>query len=166
MSMKHKHRPVQPSDRGKVQQNFSKDADINVQLARHMAGPMRLSRIGNPNATAQPRFLDLASGESYHDMLNRVSAIDEQFRRLPARLRSRFQNRPELLLNWLADPENTAEAVKLRLIADPEVIRTVLEAQADEEARQAGEPPKALKADEEAQPPYTTPKGGTPPKGG
>jgi len=159
-----KHRPVQPGSKGKVQQSFAKDADINVQIQRHMQGAGRFGApIGNPNATRQPRFLDIASGESYHDMLNRVTQIDEMFRRLPARLRTRFSNRPELLLNFAADPNNTKEAVKLGLIDDPETIQGVLMAEAEEKARKEAEASEAApKADKEAQPTYAQ-KGAKPP---
>lgn len=156
---------IQPdtNPKAKVQQHHAASADLNQMMARHMAGPGRQGiPIGNPNATRQPRFLDLSSGDSYHDMLNRVTQIDTMFSRLPARLRGRFRNNPELLLRFAEDPANTKEAVKLGLIDDPEVIQAVLEAEQmdlEQEAAKAGETPQEPKGD-------STPKGGTPPQGG
>lgn len=164
MSTPLKHMPVQPSTpaKAKVQQHHADQANLNKLLARHMNGPNRLGPLPtSPNATAQPRFLDLSDAASYHDMLNRVTSIDSMFRRLPARIRGRFLNRPELLLAFCEDPANVKEAVKLRLIDDPEVIQSVLDAEArdfEAEAAKVGE--EAPRADKEAQPPYTPRKGG------
>lgn len=155
MSIKHKHAPVQPGNNKVVQQHFAQDADINRMVAQHMRGAGRFGApLGNPNATRQPRFLDLSDSRSYHDMLNTVTRIETMFGRLPARLRSRFKGSPELLMLFLEDPANTKEAVKLGLIDDPEVIQAVLiaEAAADKEAKEAAEEKPALKADPEAQP--------------
>lgn len=162
MSIKHKHAPVQPGSKGTVQQHFAQDADLNRMVSMHTRGAGRFGApLGNPNATRQPRFLDLSDARSYHEMLNTVTAIDTMFARLPARLRSKHRNRPEILMAWLADPANTAEAVKLGLIDDPEVVQAVREAEQldlEEQAKKAGEeaenPPHkgAAKADPEAQP--------------
>lgn len=167
MSQKYKHAPVQPGTKSKVQQNLRASTDLNQVMQRHLTGPNRFGPVGNPNATRQPRFLDLASGESYHDMLNRVTQINTMFGRLPARVRTRFQNRPELLLTFVADPANSKEAVKLGLIDDPEVIQAVIAAEqaADKEAQEAGQE-AAPRADSEAQPSYTPQKGVNPPAGG
>lgn len=157
MSQKYKHAPVQPGSKAKVQQNLRDVVDINQVMARHFAGPGRRGPVGNPNATAQPRFLDLASGESFHDMLNRVTQINTMFGRLPARVRNKFQNRPEILMKFCEDPANVKEAVKLGLIDDPEVVEAVRAAEEaeqldlEEEAKAAGEKP-AAKADPEANP--------------
>lgn len=166
-----KHKPEQPGTKAKVQQHFKDEADAGKRIRKHLETSGRFAPIGNPNATRKPRFLDLSSSDSYHDMLNRVTQINSMFAALPARIRTQFQNRPEVLMKFIENPENTAASVKLGLIDDPEVIQQVLEAQADEEARRAGEaaqaaPQAAPKADPEAQPPYTPQKGVNPPAGG
>lgn len=163
-----KHKPVQPDTKSKVQQHFKDQADAGQRIRKHMATSGRFGQpIGDPNATRQPRFLDLSSSDSYHDMLNRVTQINSMFGALPARIRTQFQNRPEVLMKFCENPANTATAVKLGLIDDPEVIQAVLslEAAADKEAKEAGEKP-ASKADPEAQPPYTPSRGTNPPEGG
>lgn len=163
--MRHNHK--QPGDKpgSKVQQSAAQDADLNRMVARHMAGPGRMGLpIGNPAATRQPRFLDLSSADSYHDMLNRVTQIDELFRRLPGRIRNRFQNRPEILMKFCEDPANTKEAVKLGLIDDPEVIQQVLDAEQMDLEQQAAKAAEPVKADPEAQPSFK--KGGADDKAG
>lgn len=162
---------IQPGTKAKVQQHFKDQADASQRIRKHLEGPGRFrTPIGDPNATLQPRFLDLSSSASYHDMLNRVTQINSMFASLPARLRTQFQNRPEVLMKFIENPANTAQAVKLGLIDDPEVVQQVLDAEAAEAARKAAEAPKAPveapKADPEAQPPYTPQKGVNPPAGG
>lgn len=165
MSQKYKYgkQPGTP-DKSKVQQHHAQSADLNYLVARHTAGPGRFGQpLGNPNASRQPRFMDLSDSASYHDMLNRVTQIDTMFHRLPARLRGRFKNRPEMLLAFCEDPANAREAVKLGLIDDPEVIDAVREAEQmdlEEQARKTAE--EAPKADDEAQPKHTPRKGGKP----
>lgn len=159
MSIKHKHAPVQPGTKAEVQQHFAKDADLNLMVARHIKGAGRFGApLGNPNATLKPQFLDLSTSQSYHEMLNTVTRIDQMFMQLPARLRNKHKNRPELLMQWLEDPSNTVEAVQLGLVTDPEVVAAVKQALHEaaakkrEKAEQQDLVDKAVKADEEAQP--------------
>lgn len=101
-----------------TQANFAKDTNINTIVSRHMRGPGRsLQNIGQ-GGHRQPMFGDFSEID-YHAMLNQVTQIDNMFRTLPAKVRGRFQNRPELLLNFLADPNNDKEAVKLGLKEPP-----------------------------------------------
>ena len=48
--------------------------------------------------------------------MNVVRAADENFMRLDARVRSRFNNSPQKFLEFFADPENREEAVRLGLV--------------------------------------------------
>lgn len=155
-----------PVGASKTHQSFEKDANINNMAKRHLGHlGNTLANIGNPNATRKPIFGDF-SNIDYHGMLNTVTQIDSMFASLPARVRGTFKNRPELLLDFIAKPENVKEAVRLRLIDDPEVIQEVLEAEQIDLEQQAAAVGSGLKADPEAQPSYTPPKGGTPPAGG
>lgn len=103
-----------------TQQQFAKDADINSLVSRHMRGSGRMGMpLGNPNATRKPIFGDFTSID-YHRMLNTVAEVDNVFNRLPARVRNRFRNNPELLIKFTEDPANLKEAVKMGLIKLPE----------------------------------------------
>lgn len=150
--------PVGPS---KTQQSFEKETNINNKVQRHLSGPGKyqgLHTIGNPNAQRQ-MFYGVMPAESYHDMLNRITDVDNMFRSLPSRTRSQFRN-PYQLLRWIEDPANYQKAVKLGLVQDQEVLDAI----ADAEAAKAAEDDKKLleslgqgnllKSDEEAQPPY------------
>lgn len=149
-----------------AQQHFAKDADVNIIVNRHLNGPGRtrgLSSIG-AGGTRQPMFGDFSSID-YQTMLNQVTDIDNMFRRLPARIRSRFRNDPHQLIRWVEDPVNFKEAVKMGLMAVPEGMAMTEEGnlveQTDlvkEAAKKAPEAPhgaeKAPKADDEANPSF------------
>lgn len=114
---RHTHRP--PSGNSKTQQQYAKDQDINTIMARHAKGAGRFGRpVGDPNATAEMKFAIVPS-ESFHDMLNKVTDVQNQFRDLPSRTRSRYGNDP---YQWLRHLE-------------------ALEKKADEEAKAAAEKP-------------------------
>lgn len=157
MSMeKNPHIPEMKHRASRVQQHMKDDADITKMVARHLKGPQaqRSLPMGNPNATRKPMFGDFTQLPiGYHEMLNMVMKVDQVFAQQPARVRARFHQRPELLIDFIKDPANVREAVKLGLIEDPEILQAVMdaEAQADAEAAQAAEA-KAPKADDEAQP--------------
>lgn len=141
-------------------QSEAKEADINNKVARHMAGPGKFGMgIGNPAATRQLTFGDVPS-ESYHEMLNKVTDVQNMFRSLPSRLRGRFNNNPYQLIRWIEDPKNEEQAVRMGLIENPEMRDALALKDATTKAKADAE---AKKADEEAQPRYP---GSKPPKGG
>lgn len=107
-----------------VQQQFQEDADINTMIRRHNAGPGRFGQpMGvDPNATRQPRFMELPS-ESYHESLNRVQDAKNLFMSYPARVRARFGNDPFQMLRFIEDPRNIDEAQRLGLVeARPDLM--------------------------------------------
>jgi len=58
-------------------------------------------------------FLDVP--QDYHSAVNQVMAAQEMFSELPSKVRKRFGNDPALYLEFLDDPKNAAEAIKLGL---------------------------------------------------
>jgi phage internal scaffolding protein len=51
--------------------------------------------------------------------LNQVIAAEDEFMRLPADLRARFENDPAQLIEFLENLENKDEAIKLGLVNPP-----------------------------------------------
>lgn len=60
-------------------------------------------------------YADLASAPDYQDALNIIARANEAFESLPASVRERFQNDPARFLDFLQDPTNVDEAIKLGL---------------------------------------------------
>lgn len=126
-----------------TQQNFANDADVNTIVSRHLRGPGRTLQNIAMGGTRQPMFGDFSSMD-YQDMLNKVTDIDNTFRRLPARLRQRFRNDPYQLIRFTEDPANLKECVKLGLVTLPEGQVMTEEGNIVEQGdilKEAGKPP-------------------------
>jgi phage internal scaffolding protein len=70
----------------------------------------------------EPRYGDFSSAVDYHDCVFRAQQAQDSFMELSASVRSRFENDPGKLIDFLADPNNREEAVKLGLVASPSVV--------------------------------------------
>nr|WAE43889.1 MAG: internal scaffolding protein [Microviridae sp.] len=94
-------------------QHFAEEMDINAIMERASRGVM-------PDVSGRsPIFGDFSGVSDYADALRRVEAAQDDFMELPVSVRSRFENDPGLLLAFLDDPRNRAEAVSLGLIVEP-----------------------------------------------
>lgn len=95
-----------------AKQQFKDDSDPNVIMKRFTLtkDPELL------NARANANYGDFSGVGSYHESLNRVIEAQEQFMALPSNIRSRFNNDPGQLLDFLDDGRNRDEAIKLGLL--------------------------------------------------
>lgn len=98
---------VEGEDR--TQQQFKDECDINVLMSRY-----EKTGILPQGRDAPPQFLDVSSMD-FTTAMNQIAEVNGVFSQLDARTRARFENNPELMLEFLADPANEAEAVKLGL---------------------------------------------------
>jgi len=100
-----------------AQQHYRDECDINNILRQfNITGLL-------PDSPLSPRYGDFTGILDYHTALNAVIAAEEGFMSLPANLRANFGNDPEQLINFLNNPENKDEAIKLGLI-DGKIIET------------------------------------------
>lgn len=97
---------VNPS---KAIQSEKDSSDINFIVERF--GITQMVPIG----PKLPEYGDFDEINDYQSALNAVRVAGEEFMQLPAKLRSRFDNDPQKLLEFLDNPENKDEAVKLGL---------------------------------------------------
>lgn len=67
------------------------------------------------------RYGDFTANCDYHTAVLRVQEAEEDFMSLPAELRVRFSNDPGKLIDFVRNPNNAAEAVKLGLLKAPAV---------------------------------------------
>lgn len=91
-------------------QDFKEECDINSIIENYT----RCGAIDAPlkNVT----YGDWDSSLTYMDAMNRIVKAREDFDALPAKVRDRFQNDPQNLLEFLSHDENRDEAEKLGLI--------------------------------------------------
>lgn len=112
-----------------TQQSFTKDADLNEIMRRFAGDPDAM-----PVPVLDPRYYgDFTDIPDLRTALDRTRDAVDRFNALPAALRARFHNRPELLHQFVMDPANADQAVELGLLK-----RVV---QAADEGKVPSEPP-------------------------
>lgn len=95
----------------KTKQSFKNECDINTILSRfYKTGA--LTHV----SSVPPQYGDFLNSDDYHSAMNRILAINDTFESLPSKIRSRFENDPAKLLDFLGDDSNRVEAIKLGLI--------------------------------------------------
>jgi len=100
-------------DASRTQQHFKDETDINNILRQfNITGQL-------PTKAISPRYGDFTNIGDYHSALNQVIAAEDEFMTLPATLRARFDNDPQELIEFLNNPENKDEAIKLGLVSKP-----------------------------------------------
>ena len=101
---------VKPPTRTK--QSFVAECDINTILKQYSAtGQLKHIRAN----AALHRYEDLPDDLDFQTALNIVKDGETAFASLPSKVRDRFGNDPANFLEFMANPENSQEAVKLGL---------------------------------------------------
>lgn len=121
-------------DATRTQQHFKDETDINNILRQfNVTGLL-------PQKAMSPRYGDFTGIGDYHSALNQVIAAEGEFMTLPAQLRARFNNDPQELIEFLENPENKQEAIKLGLLnteaSAPVNLESTSEKAGDEPAAQ------------------------------
>ena len=88
---------------------YKKDCDMNEILKRYkVTGQL-------PTKPVPPSFGDFTNVDSYDKVFSMVEAAKDQFAALPSEIRDRFGNDPKAYCNFVMDPANVDECVKLGL---------------------------------------------------
>lgn len=107
-------------------------ANVNSIMKKAVNGV--LPRI-NPKS---PIFGDFTNVGTYQEVCNRINEIQDEFiRNVPADIRLRHGNDPGKFMDWIHDPENKEEAIKLGLLEDPEGQKKVATASIEAKAQEA-----------------------------
>lgn len=93
-----------------AQQHARDECDINTIVRRFgLTGEL-------PNNVRVPRYGDFTAVSDYQTAMNMVMEANAAFMELPAEVRSRFNNDPGALVDFISDDSNRAEAEKLGLV--------------------------------------------------
>jgi len=91
-------------------QSAAEEADINTIVRRFgISGEL-------PNNLRMPQSGDFTNAPDFHTAMNLVRQAQEEFLRVPADIRARFNNDPARFMNFFEDEGNREEAVKLGLV--------------------------------------------------
>jgi len=98
-------------------QDAKDECDINMIIARH-------DRTGSWSGsgkmpTVVPQFGDFDSVDDFQTAQDTILRAREHFASLPSHIRSRFQNDPVRLLEFVSNKDNQVEAVRLGLASSP-----------------------------------------------
>lgn len=102
-----------------TQQQFKKECDVNEIVMKFR----RTGTITHVRNAAAGVYADMSSIPSYQDALNTIIKANEAFAEVPADIRNRFAHDPQKFIDFLADPKNDDEAVKLGLKVRPDPVK-------------------------------------------
>lgn len=105
--------PSDKNSRSVTNQSDKDSTDINLIMKRYEKTGLITDLITGNNR--QPMYGDFTEVSNFHEMQSKIARVTQAFEALPASTRSKFNNDPAVLVDFLADPKNDAEAVKLGL---------------------------------------------------
>lgn len=97
----------------KTQQQFKEQVDVNNIIRKYK----QTGAITHLN-TRKGVYMDCTAIPDYQVALNTINQANSAFMELPAIIRARFQNDPAQLLEFLKDPQNKEEGIKLGLLVE------------------------------------------------
>ena len=105
-----------------TQQQFKEESDINTIVDRFMKSGVM------PNPVNMPQYIDYEGVFDFQSAMNTVRQADENFMRMDAKIRARFNNSPQEFLEFFGNPENAEEAIRLGLATPIAVAETKVSA--------------------------------------
>lgn len=105
-------------DESLTEQEHLEETDINYIADRFM-------KTGHaPQIINMPTYGDFEGVFDFQSAMNIITEAKHEFMSLPAKVRSRFNNDPHELIQFIEDPANRDEAIKLGFIRQPDTITT------------------------------------------
>lgn len=94
-------------------QSAAEEADINTIVRRfNLTGQL-------PTDLAMPQSGDFTNIPDFHSAMNLIRQTQEEFLRIPADIRARFNNDPQSFMAFFEDEKNRDEAIKLGFVVPP-----------------------------------------------
>jgi len=113
---------LQCDDASLTQQQFKEESDINTIVSRFMKSGVL------PTPVNMPQYVDYEGVFDFQSAMNVIRQADENFMRMDAKVRARFNNNPQEFLEFFGNPENTQEAIRLGLALPQAVAETKVSA--------------------------------------
>lgn len=89
---------------------------------------LRTGCLSDPLRQMKPgTYGDFTAMGDYMENMNKIVQAREMFDALPAKVRERFGNNPGAMIDFVMDPNNKDEAIKLGLLEVKEVKETIKE---------------------------------------
>lgn len=118
-----------------TKQEFAAECDINNILEKFSPEALEERLMA-----AEGVYRDFSEDLTYEEARQLVSDCDDAFMSLPAKVRERFMNNPQLLIDFLDDASNDEEAIKLGLKVRPEISDSSAAKNSAESVKNEGAP--------------------------
>lgn len=105
-----------------TRQEFKDECDLGLIVQKFSSNPEGMEALLNARNFVQGRFEDVSAVVDYQTALAQIKQADEAFMRLPAQVRTRFDNDPAKFLDFVDDPKNVDELRKLGLVEPVEEV--------------------------------------------
>lgn len=109
---------LNPECVSKTSQSFKDECDINNVIKRGIKNGFLPETFQNQKT---PRYGDFTNVPDFQTALNRVNQMKDEFNALPAEVRAKFENDPSKLLEFIINPNNEEEAIKLGILPKPKM---------------------------------------------
>lgn len=96
-------------EQGRTKQSHKKECDVNQIMMQ-----FRKTGVIAHRNEHEPKYDD-HSGISFTEAMQIVTESQQMFEDLPSHIRKRFSNQPEQFLDFVQDPQNNAELIKMGL---------------------------------------------------
>lgn len=100
------------AEEGKTKQSFADEVNINSMVERYQRTGMLDHVEKNPGV-----FADVSKIGDYRQLVSTITDAKDTFMKLSPVIRKRFQNDPGELIDFMSDPGNRDEAIKLGLVS-------------------------------------------------
>lgn len=109
----------------RTQQQFKNEVNVNNIMKKYLKTGV-ITHINTKKGIHTEQLVpDTYTSTTYQEAMNIIATSNSQFEELPSELRKKFANDPSKFLEFLHDPKNYEEAVKLRLFKpDPNLNQT------------------------------------------
>lgn len=108
-----------PADRSLTNQADMDAADVNKIMAKYEKTGVLIDPLG---VMREPTYGDFTEVKNYHEMMIAVRNVERAFATQPAKIKNRFNNNPQELIDFLENRDNDEEAIKLGLREDPNKV--------------------------------------------
>lgn len=100
------------TDPSRTDQSQAAETDVNQILKKFQQTGVL------PGVNAEALYADVSDSMSYHEAMNVVLHAEEQFNSLDAHTRVKFNNDPAQFLDFVNDPKNSKELIKMGLATE------------------------------------------------
>lgn len=100
----------------RTRQEFKQECDLNHILKKFAKTPEGMEALSKAQGFIGGQFFDATDMPDYRSTLDYIRHADEAFMRLPAEIRRRFNNQTAEYLDFVVNPQNQDELVKMGLM--------------------------------------------------